>query len=104
MGSQRSSRHGPNRNIQPNDFFSGDSGDSDPLGNDVNENLIRTGDSPQQYIDGGDDGYDGEIEPFDARLNVLEANFATRVRIYLKPKSGSILLQTFLLLVDTMLG
>ena len=84
--------------MQPNDYFSGDSGDSSTLHNDVQEGLMQRALSYDNHS-----GYESE-SVFEPKLNMLEANFETRVRLYLKPKKTSAILQTFILILDTMMA
>lgn len=43
-------------------------------------------------------------EVFDPMLNLVQPGFVTRMRMYLKPKDGSISLQFLLLITDTILA
>ena len=43
-------------------------------------------------------------EVFDPMMNVYHPSFVTRMRMYLKPKDGSISLQFLLLITDTILA
>ena len=49
------------------------------------------------------DDEDG-AEEFDPMLNIATPDFQTRMRLYLKPKNGSISLMLVLLLADTVLA
>ena len=44
---------------------------------------------------------DGECPVFEPKINILEANFETRVRLYLKPKTANVYIQAMLLVLDT---
>ena len=43
-------------------------------------------------------------ENFETMLNIVTPDFETRIRLYLKPKDGSIKTMMFLLITDTILA
>ena len=87
--------------MEPNDFFS-------------DHNIAGTDEDPHD-----DDGtpravsFDFDLNPglseddnevFDPMLNIVTPAFTTRIRMYLKPKDGSIGTMMFLLITDTILA
>ena len=100
--------------MEPNDFFGGGfAGISEGslLDDAVSESMRSrqpsffdqsTTNPPETHDGFGGDEYDPDI--FDPLLNIAEPGFITRMRLYLKPRNGSISIEFILLISDTVLA
>lgn len=97
--------------MEPNDFFGGGftgTNESSLLDDAVSDsrqsrNLSFAETTNTNYQESSEHEEDSE-DIFDPMLNLKEPGFITRMRLYLKPKDGSVSMQFLLLIADTVLA
>ena len=82
--------------LEPNDFFGEDE--------EIHEDRDGIPRAVSLDFDLNPSSKSSDNENFDPMLNIVYPSYATRVRLYLKPKDASVNLLTILLLIDTFLS
>ena len=89
--------------MEPNDFFGGINEDEKGTDRSMSLEFILNGERPPHYSNSQqlDDEIDEDGRPM---LNIANPDFATRLRMYLKPKESNLYLEFAMLMTDTILA
>lgn len=96
-----------NNMIQPNEFFGSiqtpdDNESTDSVSRAMSIDFGPSG--PPENLDQAFFQTEEEEIVFDPMLNIYKPDFATRMRLYLKPQDGSLSIMLILLMTDTVLS